>query len=140
MAINMLVWENYLEIGHLVKSSYKRIHIGVGCKDGVRQINIREFYMNKKTSEWKPSLYGIAVPIEINVELTPDVFTKAYPAKEFMAMLQEALDKGSTLPLYDADKLVYQMRKTRDEKAAEAIERGLARQKKKLEDISHEHY
>ena len=49
------LWDNYAVIGEVRKSDRIKFVIGAGVRDGVKYINIREFYHKKSEDTWNPA-------------------------------------------------------------------------------------
>ena len=62
------IWDNYQEVGEVQKSDSIKFVIAAAIRDGVRYINIREFYLRKKDGVWRPGRDGITVPIKIPIK------------------------------------------------------------------------
>lgn len=72
------IWDNYVVIGEVQKSDFIKYVVAAAVRDGVRYVNVREFYYGKKSGLWKPGKDGITIPLVIPIEqglsrLTPYV-------------------------------------------------------------------
>jgi hypothetical protein len=62
------VWDNCKHIGEVITSNRTKIVVELVARDGVRYLNVREWYFKKSTEEWKPGLAGSKIPIAIPVD------------------------------------------------------------------------
>lgn len=97
------VWDNYRVVGAVRKSNKIKLVVGVGCRDGVRMINIREFY-NYRDRGWKPGRDGIVVPLKVPVDKGTKINT---PFTDLLQVLMEAVEVLQDLPLEDEENAVY---------------------------------
>lgn len=102
------LWDNYKVIGEVQKSDSIKFVVGAGIRDGVKYLNIREFYIRKKDGVWKPGRDGITIPLNVPIEKGTKVIT---PYIELMALFTETAEALETMPLYDKDNAVYAPRK-----------------------------
>ena len=98
------LWDNYCEIGTFQKSERLRVLVAVGVLDGVKYLNIREFYCRKNDGQWRPGRNGIVVPIKVPVENGTKIIE---PYEDFMTLLAAAKEVSETMELYDEDYAVY---------------------------------
>lgn len=102
------IWDNYEVIGEVQKSGRIKFVVAAAMRDGVRYINIREFYCRKKDGEWRPGRDGITIPLLIPI----DQGTKfLFPYKELMAVLRSTAEHLQTMPLADETKAIYREEK-----------------------------
>lgn len=114
MAEMKRLWDNYKVVGEVRKSDSIKIVIGAGIRDGVKYINLREFYIRKRDNVWMPGRDGLTIPLTIPVESGAKVIT---PYTELISELIKASDTLETMPLYDEANAVYMpKRKSRGEK------------------------
>ena len=88
------IWGNLKEIGEVRKSDSIKFVIAAAIRDGVKYINIIEFYKRKRDEVWRPGRDGITIPLVVPIEqgkarLTPytemiDVITKTAAELETM--------------------------------------------------------
>lgn len=97
------VWDNYRVVGAVRKSDKIKLVVGVGCRDGVRMINIREFY-NYRDRGWRPGRDGIVFPLKVPVDKGTKIIT---PFTDLLSVLAEAVDVLNNLPLEDEANAVY---------------------------------
>jgi len=102
------IWDNYKELGEIQKSSRIKFIVGAGIRKGVKYINIREFYLRKVDSVWRPGRDGITIPLIVPLEQNTVQIT---PYKEFISLLQKAADELNKMELYDEEHAVYAERK-----------------------------
>lgn len=57
------LWDNYEVVGEVQKSDSIKFVVAAAIRDGVRYINVREFYMRKTDEVWMPGRDGITIPI-----------------------------------------------------------------------------
>jgi hypothetical protein len=100
------IWDNYAVVGGLQKSPRQKFVFGAGVRDGIKYINIREFYYSKKRQEWRPGRDGITVPIVYPLELNTK---QLKPWEMFIALFLKTADQLETMELYDEDNSVYMM-------------------------------
>lgn len=98
------IWDNYAIIGEVFKSSSIKFVIAAGIRDGVRYINIREFYLRKRDNEWKPGRDGITVPLKIPVDKGTRIIE---PYGEFIRLLVETKEALEVMELADEENAVY---------------------------------
>ena len=99
MAEQKRIWDNFKEIGEVRKSDSIKFVIAAAIRDGVKYINIREFYKRKRDNVWMPGRDGITIPLVVPIEqgkarLTPytemtDVINKTAAELETMELLDE---------------------------------------------------
>lgn len=56
------VWDNYIIVREVQKTANKKIVISAATRDGVKYVNLREFYKNK-AGGWTPTQEGISIPL-----------------------------------------------------------------------------
>lgn len=98
------IWDNYAIIGEVQKSSKIKFVIAAGIRDGVRYINIREFYLRQRDGVWKPGRDGITIPLRIPVDKGTKVIT---PYDEFIKMLAETKEALEVMELADEENAVF---------------------------------
>lgn len=62
-------WDNEELLGKFVKNSREEIHIKRVSKNGREYIDIRTFWFDAKSDEFRPSQKGLAIPLEFVGEL-----------------------------------------------------------------------
>ena len=102
------LWDNYKVIGEVQKSDKIKFIIAAGIRDGVRYINIREFYYRKRDESWQPGRDGITVPLKIPVNNGSEI-VDTY--NRFIVMLGNTAEALQTIPLSDPENAVYLMPK-----------------------------
>ena len=98
------IWDNYAIIGEVQKSSKIKLVIAAGIRDGVRYINIREFYLRQRDGVWKPGRDGITIPLRIPVDKGTKVIA---PYDEFIKMLAETKEALEVMELADEENAVF---------------------------------
>lgn len=104
------LWDNYLVVGEVQKSDKIKFVIGAGVRDGVKYLNIREFYFTKRDAVWKPGRDGITIPIRVPIENGTKIIT---PFEQFKSALQDAVKILDSMDLYDSNNAVYVEKKVR---------------------------
>lgn len=107
------LWDNYDVVGEVQKSDKIKFVIGAGVRDGVRYLNIREFYYTKKDDTWKPGRDGITVPLTVPIEQGTRIIN---PYDGFIEMLQLAAETVKGMALSDPTRAVLVPKKERKEK------------------------
>lgn len=98
------IWDNYLVIGEVQKNNRIKFVFGAGIRDGVRYINIREFYKRKKDGVWRPGRDGITIPLAVPIEEGTKILE---PFRPFVDMLETVKDSLYLMDLYDEENAVY---------------------------------
>lgn len=98
------LWDNYKVVGEVVKSDNIKFVIGAGVRDGVRYLNIREFYLAKRAGEWRPGKDGITIPIRVPIKNGTKIIE---PYNEFVELMQTAKATVETMALSDINNAVY---------------------------------
>lgn len=98
------IWDNYAIIGEVQKSSKIKFVIAAGIRDGVRYINIREFYLRQRDGAWMPGRDGITVPLMIPINDATEIIK---PFDEFVKTLYETKDALEIMELEDEENAVY---------------------------------
>ena len=105
MAENMKrIWDNYKVIGEVQKSGSIKFVIAAAIRDGVKYINIREFYIRKKDGVWMPGRDGITIPLVVPVNNGADRLT---PYSEMVELISKAATELETMELADEAHAVY---------------------------------
>lgn len=98
------IWDNYRVIGEVPKSTSIKLVVGAGIRDGVRYINIREFYKRKKDNEWMPGRDGITIPLIIPIK---DGMERVNSYSMLAPVLAHAATTLETMELSDEEHAVY---------------------------------
>ena len=107
------LWDNYKVIGEIQKSDSIKFVVGAGIRDGVRYINIREFYHRKRDGVWKPGRDGITVPVVVPIKAGTELIK---PYEGLIELLAETVKELDTMPLSDINNAVYVEKKVKKEK------------------------
>lgn len=107
------IWDNYRNIGAVQKSDRIKIVVGIGCRDGVRYINIREFYYHRMKEEWCPSRDGITIPLRVPISKGEKVIE---PFPNMLGVLLQAVEELNSMPLEDENNQVWLVRRYKNEK------------------------
>ena len=98
------IWDNYQEVGEVQKSDSIKFIIAAAVRDGVKYINIREFYLRKSDCVWRPGRDGITLPVIVPIKQGTELIK---PYEGFRDMLHETLVALSTMELFDETKAIY---------------------------------
>ncbi|HBR02862.1 MAG TPA: transcriptional coactivator p15 [Ruminiclostridium sp.] len=63
-------WDSEELLGKFVKNSREEIHIKKVSKNSKSYVDIRTFWFDSKSDEFRPSQKGLAIPLEFVGELT----------------------------------------------------------------------
>jgi len=93
------LWDNHKIIGTVHKSDRTRLQVELVAKDGVKIINIREWYLKKSDNEWKPNgLAGFAIPILAPINGIPTA-----AATELIKMMLETINQSKDFAIHDPE-------------------------------------
>lgn len=98
------LWDNYQVVGEVQKSDKIKFVVGAGIRDGVKYVNIREFYYTKRDSTWKPGRDGITIPLLVPIEKGTKLIK---PFEGFIDILNKTVEVLSDMPLSDINNAVY---------------------------------
>lgn len=98
------LWDNYVVVGEVQKSSKIKFVVAAGVRDGVKYINIREFYFRKRDGEWRPAKDGITIPLLIPIN---DGTQLIEPYVELMQVLADTKDTLELMELSDPNNAIY---------------------------------
>ena len=104
MAEKKRIWDNFKEIGEVRKSDSIKFIIAAAIRDGVKYINIREFYKRKRDEVWMPGRDGITIPLVVPVNNGADRLT---PYSEMAELISKAATELETMELADEEHAVY---------------------------------
>lgn len=96
------IWDNCRLIGEVQKTPFTKLVIELVTRDGVKIINIREWYMKRSTNEWKPGINGFGIPIVIPID-----DKTMEPIQEVLQLIDEAIDESRDFPIEDEANAVY---------------------------------
>lgn len=102
------IWDNYKVIGEVQKSGSIKFVVAAAIRDGVKYINIREFYIRKRDNVWMPGRDGITIPIAVPIESGKKIIT---PGKALTDLIDETVVALSTMELLDEANAVYTQKK-----------------------------
>lgn len=108
MAEQKRIWDNFKEIGEVRKSEAIKFVVAAAIRDGVRYINIREFYKRKKDNVWMPGRDGITIPLVVPINSGKDRLT---PYTEMYDLFSKAAAELDVMPLADEANAVYVTKK-----------------------------
>ena len=98
------IWDNYEEVGEIQKSDRLKFIVAVGVRDGVKYLNIREFYLKKSEGIWKPGRDGISLPIKLPINKGTEIIM---PYEGFRDLLAKAAEFSESIALYDEANALY---------------------------------
>lgn len=104
------LWDNYKVVGEVMKSDSIKIVVGAGIRDGVRYINLREFYIRKRDGVWNPGRDGLTIPLKVPVEKGTRIIE---PYTTIIGLLADTADVLATMELMDENNAVYAPRKVK---------------------------
>jgi hypothetical protein len=107
------VWDNYRVIGEVTKSDRTKFVVALGTRDGVKYINIREFYLKKKEQIWKPSLEGISIPLTYPIQEGTKILR---PATGLMNLITMAVQQSPDFALADPEHEIWYTPKPKPKK------------------------
>lgn len=96
------VWDNYKHLGEVLKSDRTKLVFELVARDGVKYLNIREWYCRKTDNVWRPSLKGLSIPIAIPVGDEIEM-----PVNILAEIAQEAIDLSSQFAIQDEENEVW---------------------------------
>lgn len=108
MAEQKRIWDNYKVIGEVQKSGSIKIVIAAAIRDGVKYINIREFYIRKRDNVWMPGRDGITIPLVVPINKGAERLT---PYAEMTDLIHKTVAELETMPLADEANAVYAEKK-----------------------------
>lgn len=106
------IWDNYHEIGEVQKSNKIKFIVAAGVRDGVRYINIREFYLRSKDNTWMPAKDGITIPLAHPIKEGTVII---HPYKDMMELILKAAEVLVDLPLFDMEHSVFYLPKPKED-------------------------
>jgi hypothetical protein len=101
-----VIWDNCEFIGEVQKSDRLKLRVELVAKDGVKYINIREWYLKISTDEWKPGFNGVAIPLMIPVDGN---ITHVF--NEILDLATKATVRAVDFPIEDERNKVYAIKK-----------------------------
>ena len=104
MAKPKRIWDNYKELFEVQKSDKIKFVVAAATRDGVRYINIREFYMRMRDGVWKPGRDGITIPLNVPIEQGSKILAVA---SELLMRINEAADVAAEMELVDEANAVW---------------------------------
>lgn len=102
------IWDNFKEVGEVQKSGAIKFVVSAAIRDGVKYINIREFYKRKRDDVWMPGRDGITMPLVVPVN---DGKERLMPYSEMSALLSKAASELDVMELADEANAVYIIKK-----------------------------
>lgn len=103
------VWDNCIKIGETMKYDRRKLVVELVARDGVKMLNIREWYKAKRDETWKPAWHGILIPFAVPVD---GVIHK--PMKDVMRFVNEAIGMLATFSIDDPENAVYAVKKIKE--------------------------
>ena len=96
------IWDNCELIGEVMKTGSSKLKVELTARDGVKYLNIREWYMTKREQVWKPGMNGVAIPIAIPIE-----GKVAQPVANIVELINIALAKAPDFEIENEANAVY---------------------------------
>ena len=105
------IWDNSQQIGFVQKAPKLRVNMELVARDGIKYINLREFYCRRdEVDNYKPSIKGLVIP----VVLPHEDGTSTSVAENFYAMFAQAMKAAEEFELYNEANAVYEKLKEDD--------------------------
>lgn len=98
------IWDNYKVIGEVQKSDFIKFVVAAGYRDGVKYINIREFYLRRRDNVWMPGRDGITIPVVVPIKQGAELIK---PYEVLGALLDKTVEEFNTLPMDDPENAVW---------------------------------
>jgi hypothetical protein len=98
------IWDNYQVMGEVIKSDRIKFVVAAAIRDGVRYINIREFYLKKSEQVWKPGRDGITIPLLVPIENGMKLIE---PYFGLVDLITETMRHVKTMDLHDEANAIY---------------------------------
>lgn len=98
------IWDNYKVIGEVRKSDAIKFVVAAAIRDGVKYINIREFYKRKRDEVWMPGRDGITIPLVVPISKGT---ARLAPCSELTVLIAKTAAELDTMPLADEAHAVY---------------------------------
>ena len=104
-----VIWDNYVELGRVQKTEKQMYVLSLAARQGVKYLNIREFYWRAKDQTWRASMNGMAIPFETPIiDKASKTIKEWYKVLEgFRPLLQEAMEKFPDFPIVDPVNTIY---------------------------------
>lgn len=102
------LWDNNKELGHVMRADSTKISLHLVTRDGIKYVNLRDFYQKRTDGEWRASSTGIVIPYIVPVKRGKE---RIEPFKEVMQLLRQAEELLVDFPLADKDNAVYVLMK-----------------------------
>lgn len=96
------IWDNCRLIGEVQKTPFTKLVVELVARDGIKIVNIREWYMKRSTNEWKPGINGFGIPIMIPID-----DKKMGPIQEVLKLIGICLAEAPEFPIEDEANAVY---------------------------------
>jgi len=92
------IWDNFVEVGEIQKSGSIKFVVAIAARDGIKYVNIREFYIRKRDNVWMPGRDGITIPVTVPLKKGAELIQ---PLGEMQELLKKATDLLEDFELYD---------------------------------------
>lgn len=102
------IWDNFVNIAEVQKTDSIKFVVSAAVRDGVRYVNIREFYFKKSEGVWKPGRDGITIPLQYPIKGGTEIIK---PFAEFAKAINMACDYATTMELMDEEHAVWSVPK-----------------------------
>jgi len=97
------IWDNFRPVCEVIENHREKFCIGAATRAGFRYINVREFYLRQSDNTWRPSRYGITIPLCNSADKGK---TFIYPMSDFVDAILQAAAIAESLDLYDPEHAV----------------------------------
>jgi hypothetical protein len=98
------LWDNHRVIGEMPKSDRTKVVVSAVVRDGIKYINIREFYIRRSDQQWMPGRDGIIIPLIVPIEQGTK---RILPYQELTGLFELAARELETMPLSDPAHMVF---------------------------------
>lgn len=100
------IWDNHEIIGEVQKSNATKLVVTLATREGVKYINIREWYKKQSDNIWRPGSAGIILPVSATV-----AGQEVECAIEFLNLVDIATNLSKDFALADDEKAVWVTKK-----------------------------
>lgn len=102
------VWDNYVVVGEVQKSASIKIQLAAAVRNGIKYLNVREFYKKKTEEVWKPGRDGITIPLLFPLENGQTIIK---PYEDLIKLLEATAETLEDIELYDEANAVLYVKK-----------------------------
>lgn len=90
------LWDNCKFIGEIQKTAKTKLRCELVARDGIKYVNIRQWYFKNSDGTWKPGLEGLAVPVMVPID--GEIVNTA---NNLVDLINQALDQADTFAIQD---------------------------------------